>query len=349
MRIRLIHIIIILILLSICACLDPFKFDIDSAQPGIVIDGVFDNSVGPHIVKISSVTPFGYRVFEGIPNAEVVIISEDIRYPLIEKDVGIYELPKNKLQGIPGNIYQLDIQLSDGTEIISNLETMPPGYALDEAQATFGRDFVLQESGRERNQHIITVTASTVLPETEEAIFLKYTMDETYSFPEVYCGGLHMPKICYITQPSNSQDFEIFNSNLITSREIKDLKIAVKTRIVPEEYSGRHYFTVYQHSITKEAYRYWERVKELLTQEGTVFDKPPARVPGNLISTNSELEILGYFQVASVSIARKFLQRNDYTAATTLQPACSQFVPRISACCNCFEIKNSTGVRPNWF
>lgn len=331
------------------SCLEPFDFDATEVKPGIVIDGVFDNSMGPHIVKISKVNEFGFKAFEGIANAEVIIIDGEQRHRLLETREGIYELQEGITQGVPGKSYKLEVNLADGTAISSPLETMPASFFLDSIDVRFEDDFIFSSSGIEREQLVITVNATTTLPDTEDAIYLKYTMDELYSFPEIYCGGLHIPKTCFIPIESRSQEFAIFSSDLIESNTIEDIRVATKSEILDTEYAGRHYFTVYQHSITRNAYLYWSRLEELLTQEGTVFDKPPASVPGNLTSSNSDVQVLGYFQVSAVDIKRDFFTRSEYNRATGLQPACAQFKPRIDACCQCLVIENSNTVRPSWF
>ena len=343
------YIITLFISLACWGCLEPFTFDAEDVESAIIVDGVLDNSAGPHKVTIANINKFGLKAFDGIGGASVSISDGSSTYMLSEAETGIYLLPEGVLTGVTGNSYQLNIILNDGTEIISPMEPMPAVYTLDEANAEFDQELVIQQSGGRLSQYVVKVTVSTELPESEETIYLRYAMDEVYSFPEINCGPLHTTKSCYVNVSSNSQDFALFNSNLINNRNIKNLLVATKRQIPQEEFASLHYFSIYQHVLNRDAYLYWEKVQQLINQNGTVFDLPPATVPGNLVSTNSEIQVLGYFQVSTVDIKRASKVRADYVNLTGFQTPCSPFGEFIPACCNCLLLENSTTERPPWF
>ena len=74
----------------------------------------------------------------------------------------------------------------------------------------------------------------------------------------------------------------------------------------------RHYFTTLSHSITKEAYDFWNQVDVLTNASGSIFDLPPARIEGNFFNVNDPDEIvLGFFEVANTTLDRFFTVVSD--------------------------------------
>lgn len=340
--------ILLILILVVTSCLEPYQFDIDVAQDeSVVINGGVTNTEGPHIITISDVNEFGLKTFTGIGGATVFIEHDGESYPMTEIEPGVHSLSKGTLVGKPGETYGTTIILAGGTTITAE-ETMPRPIELEDVDAQFVRLAIPQRNGREVEQQVIQVSGSTTFPETEEVLYVRMSMDETYNFPEPSCGGLHQPKICYVTLQSRSQEYALFRSDLIQSLTLRDIIVGVKTMLPETEFLARHYFSVYQHSITAEAYQYWEQVREVISQQGTVFDKPPAAVLGNF-KVDGDVPVLGYFQVSSISIMRDVVLRGEYIEQTGFQPACSPFTRRIPLCCNCLQIPNSNLVRPDWF
>ena len=161
-----------------------------------------------------------------------------------------------------------------------------------------------------------------------------------------------MPKTCYFNQPAFTKDFSLFNSTLSSKTTFDSLIVHKKTGLVNTEFRGKHYFTVSQRSISLKSYEYWSRVKEITNQEGTVFDKPPAAIPGNIINqTNPDNPILGYFEVAATDFKRDAILPFQYFEGARDNDECSPFFrfrwP--NRCCQCLFIDDASTIRPPWF
>ncbi|MBN2779157.1 MAG: DUF4249 domain-containing protein [Bacteroidales bacterium] len=126
------HQLIILFVLLLSGCVTDFDMELKDAEPRLVVDGLITSNPGPYYVRLikSNVAIFN-STDTGIPftdNAEAVldaliIISDDrgqidtlgpldnsnIRYLTYEQ--GYYQT--NKIQGIPGHTYYLNIRIKD--------------------------------------------------------------------------------------------------------------------------------------------------------------------------------------------------------------------------------------------
>ena len=61
---------------------------------------------------------------------------------------------------------------------------------------------------------------------------------------------------------------------------------------------------MFQYSLSESTYEYWEKIYVVSNQTGSIFDKVPAGVTGNINQVDGDSEVLGYFEVANVDIRR---------------------------------------------
>ncbi len=354
MKWLIIHTILLAIVIGSFGCLDPFSFERTDQDVSIVVDGQLTTSDGPHYVRISNVLAFGDKYFDPVPGINVRLHDEDKTYQFVESSTGVHVIPQGILSGIPGKIYYISMTLPNGDILKSSPERMPENHALKEVNGKFIRENVIAASGIERPERIIELTINAEFPEIDQGaeFYLRYSVEEDFSYPEVRCGPLHAPKICYVNVPAFTKDFALFNSTLSGKTTIDSLVIHKKSRLSAVQFRGKHYFSVVQQSITKEAYEYWLRIKEVTNQEGTVFDKPPASVPGNIMNeTNPEEHILGYFELAAIDVKRRGFIPSEYFAGSSESDECSPFNRRNwpRRCCECLELDDASTQRPSWF
>jgi hypothetical protein len=110
------------------------------------------------------------------------------------------------------------------------------------------------------------------------------------------------------------------------------------------------FFNLYMETLSPEAYKYWNKVSQLITQSGSVFDPPPGVIRGNITNlSNPEELVLGYFYAAPEDTTRvkvyasDFLpyEINPYCGAPGLPP-----IPRPAECCNCTILPGASTEKP---
>ncbi|MEI9921760.1 MAG: DUF4249 family protein [Bacteroidota bacterium] len=136
---------------------------------------------------------------------------------------------------------------------------------------------------------------------------------------------------------------------------IKELKaVLLAQRKIDQSFLARHYFTIYQASITLEAYNYWKNVNLLINRSGSIFDAPPAPIKGNAYSKDDDKEkVLGYFEAGNTVLSRFYMLRSDI--ASQIQPYCLD--PRFGVyypnypreCYQCTLLDNSSHQMPAWW
>jgi len=336
-----------LLLLIICltpSCLDPVTFDNEEGTNKLVIDGILNLQERTQEIRLTRSLPFGQKFVSPESEAIVSLIHEETRFTYDEIEPGLYQLEVEPGLISSGEEYALHIVTLSGEEYQSTPEIMPFLYPALSANSVFEREIV--------TLNVLNTYVSTNLPgPNNDPAYFKWLYDEMYLFQKLSCGPLDPSFTCYIYQDGNNQNFNILRSQDIEGTVVNQIKVASKSDLPIREFDNRHYFIVYQQSITRKAYDYWLKVKEITGQQGTVFDKPPAPIQGNVLNLNDPgNHALGYFELSAVDTIRPFIIPSEFEEAITREKVCGQFNRRNwpPECCNCFVLDGASLDRPAW-
>lgn len=201
---------------------------------------------------------------------------------------------------------------------------------------------------------LVVIRAETTLPEQVGDYYLRWMVDEAYFwdltfFPNPFNTP---PPPCVVFGFPEPERITLLNGDLLNAPGGKTTQI-VAQKLVDQSFLSRHYFNVRQLSISKDAYEYWRRVREIVNNTGSVFDTPPAPIKGNLYSVYDEEEVvLGYFEVAKGKRERVFTTFAD--VPFFLEKICEyqsnksrdQYDP---TCLSCGAFPNSVTYFPDWW
>lgn len=328
-------------------CIDEITFDSEMTSGQLVISGGVYDHPGPYSLELA-LTNAATALPMPVSGAEIYLVDgEGNRERYVEIESGIYEAAGNSVTGKRGETYHIEISLPDGRTYQSIPETMPVLNGRTEVIVEPG---FLQEpsaSGRMMDIPHIFVSANTFIPETDETLYLKWDVESVYAFREwQHPHPLAPPaKTCYFTQATNPQTISQISSDLIRSNRIEN-KPLVSKRVVSDQFYIRHVFSVILTSVTESRYDYWDQVDQLINRSGTIFDVPPATVPGNIRSNEIENEIvLGYFEAAAKDTSHSFITRADLPFFVG-NPCPGSGFP---GCRDCLELENSSLERPPYF
>lgn len=351
--------ILLLIVVLLVGCIEIYEFDPGEINDRVlVVDGRFTSGGGPQTVRLSFTVPQNKIETELVRNATVLLFDEEGNSETyFQQDAGVYVMPGNLISGEVGKSYFLHIELEDGRAYRSRPAVIPPRVQATAVTLGFDQLKALNSIGNVITFPTVEVGIRTPLPDHGKPIYLRWFVEEVYSFPEISCGPLSMPRTCYVNLPSIAQRIPLFTNENSSLMQLDSFNIGRKTMQLPsnEEFRGLHYFTVHQFSITPEAFRYWSQLENITNQQGNIFDATPASVPGNVYNINDGQEIvLGYFEVSSADTVRNALRPSQVDEQLFLQPFCPEpGLPfngmRPLECCNCGRIENSTYQRPPWF
>ncbi len=342
----------IVLILCLNACLDPITIDVSSDnQELIVVDGQFNDSGEKQIVRLSTTQKFGLKSFDPVSGAQLQLCETEsgLCESYTEAEAGIYGLLPQRITPSEGNTYFLQVGFSNGDSYQSTPQPLPRKQTADSVYHRF--EFETDQFGQENTEKVINVYLDTKIDKGAGPVYMRWRYDELYIFPEESCGPLDFPTTCYVSVSRETQNILLLNSEVLEKSSLKGLKVVGRSYFEIIEYKNRHYFNVYQQSIGREAYEYWNKVETVIAQAGTIFDQPPASVPGNVINTNEPNDrLLGFFEVAAVDVKRTYVLPADFRENINFRTVCSQFNRRRwpEYCCNCLSLEGATTVRPDW-
>jgi hypothetical protein len=348
-----IPVIALLSLILLGRCITPFDFKADSKAPTIVITGQVSTLEGRSFVSLGR-TAETQRLPYPIDGAAVTLIDES-NTPHIYAEVHLGEYRLHNFKGKPDSVYYIKVVLPNGDTYQSKPEKMPQ----EVGQVTVDYEILKEEAvdldGIIVLRPYIKIYANSIFPiSNKDNIFLKWSTEEVFAIVPTDCGGFGPPKLtCFIKQGADPQRIPLFNrANTSNSSTGSNL---IANRLIDYSFLNKHAFTIYQSSISKEAYNYWAKINILANQVGSIFDTPPAEIKGNVSNLNkSEEKVAGFFQASNESFTRFFLFESDVpfpllATNCTCDDRASFGGTYPARCSDCINVVNSSYLRPSWF
>ena len=349
------YILLLLVVIANHSCIDPLNLTLEDKGEFLVIDGFFSTDKGEHLFKLYYATGQRVNARTEVSGADITLFENGkswLKYSEISK--GVYRVVTSEKSASVGNNYHIHITLSNGEMYASHPEKMPVKVFGEKVFFDFLTKPEVNEHGFSFKRPYIDIYLATQLP-TDIDFWLKWDMQTIYGFPEAHCSPLIPPKICYISKPQNPQEINLFNGAALNTAYLPRQYLAEKRlSTLDAEFRNKHYFLVNQKSITQEAHEYWRKINTITNQTGSIFDAPPAYVPGNVFNVNRPEEtVLGYFEVANVDSLRASVIASDfrqfYRFPENLCQAGNPLNLFERACCNCEILDNVTFERPSWW
>ncbi|HKK76688.1 MAG TPA: DUF4249 domain-containing protein [Saprospiraceae bacterium] len=344
--------------LSLNTCIKEITFPVDKIGGQLVIDALFTDDSSTQVVRIGRAA-FQDRVPIPVQGAVVSILNgdgEEAFYTESNEIPGTYLLPFGSMPAEVGQSYQLRTLLTDGSQYESAFEQMPaqPGN-LEQVYYKFENRQVLNEGAILTEELVINIFADVDLSQApSEPYFLRWDVEEVYKlsptdFPDPF-GFIPAP--CYVYVYTSGDDLQLYDGRANQAARLTGLPLSFQE--IDETFVEKHWFSVYQRSLTPESFDYFNKIDQLLANTGTIFDTPPAPVPGNFHNLQqAEEEILGYFTVASSQVKRFATFRHeipiellDECLYQSWKPSAEDYPRR---CLRCETVRNSTFVRPDFF
>jgi hypothetical protein len=285
------------------ACIDTLDFGTVTDEGQLVIYGLLTDELGVHRVDVGRTDLFGLLP-RGVTDATVILLEENGDFHLYRHtEEGRYEL--YDFQAEDGVKYA--IQVTSGEQVYqSEFQELPKQSAEQSVDYSF-----FTESEGLRTRPFLSVDATVTLPESDEDVYLRWALEETFLWVRLWTGGPFTPppSNCFIYDDIDPSTLPLLTSAGTGSR---NFSLNLGSRLVDDSFLYPFFVTVRQLSVSRETFEYWDRVKQVLNNQGSLFDTPPAPIQGNIRNTSDTDErVLGYFEVAKVSISRVFTTSSD--------------------------------------
>ena len=337
--------------IGINGCIETIDFETDRTRDRLVVNGHIDDGAGPHYLELGKTTSEGSAT-EPVTGAQIIINDDEGNSEAyVERGDGRYALQGRIINPQAGGTYYIEIILNDGRRYRSRPETMPEQtgefkdleYELDTQQQ-------FNEAGNPVEEDVIKILADTDIPDTESPLYLRWNVEEIYSFKEFIIPDPLAPpaKLCFVTQFSKPQQVLLYNSTESDAREISDQLLT--TSVVNHTFYRRHYFNAVLYSTTRSSYEYWNQVDQVVNSNGTIFDVPPATPAGNVFNIDDESElVLGYFEASLTDTLRFYTQRFDFEKFIPNPCGRRQDTFGRPTCLNCLDLPSSTLEQPYYW
>jgi hypothetical protein len=307
------HLIILSIFFTLLfSCTEKFYPEIDAEISILVVDGKITNKPEPYevrlfrtvdLIKVDTLKP---------ETGAIIVLNDDLGNSEILEEVrpGIYQTINQTIKGEVGQFYWINIVTQTGEKYESIPEKMPSPYNIENI---YEKEEVKIISATEK-QKVVNFYFNAKA-NSQDANFIRWEYRESYEWrsPEHLNTEKfteNPSKICYPVTDFpliNIYDASGLNSKIIS----KQATSTIYTNQVKLLYN--YLIDVALFSTTQENYSFWENIKSVNYSEGDLYNVMTANITGNMIACDENCQIIGYFEVSSVSRLQKFFTANDFS------------------------------------
>jgi len=305
--------------LFLSSCVEYYEPELTESQEVLVISGMISDSPGRHVVRVSLSSPYRFPEFQGLENCLVNVSDQDgnmIHY--LEEGDGVYaaDIPDDFLEvGDAASLYVLN---PNGVEYRSEYDTIFSCPEIDSVYWEFQHTGTFDpEQSRPGIQFYLDMSGSG-----SDSRNLIWRVHETWEFWAALMGNIIMYDFSHSEPFETRKIFKCWESYPLdhiytgSTRNLSDNVLKrVPLHFVSNE-SERLQITyslfIQQESQSQGAYEYWSRVNEQAAGSGSLYEKQPSSVEGNIYPVDdSEEVVLGYFYASQVRKKRLYIHNND--------------------------------------
>ncbi len=286
-------------------CVTQFIPDIDESKEMLVVEGLITDH-NNNTVKLSKSLPLGEKKSSAPLSGCTVWITDDLnlRYDLSETAKGTYTM---YAAGVVGRKYTLHVNSNNAYPNRYTFQSYPAEMLPVPPVDTIYYSKVASKSPPPYENIIdnCQILVNTRDP-SNRCKFFRWDFTETWEFRLPFDKALN--KVCWITE--ESQLINIKSTAGLSQSEIQRYPLHYinnRTDRLKVKYS----ILVNQYSLGEEEFSYWEKLKAMTQDIGSLYDITPAVIPNNIycIENPSEM-VLGYFSVSAQTSKRIFISDN---------------------------------------
>ncbi len=312
-------------------CIKPVEIIDSTFEDFLVVEALLTNESKKHVVNISRTFPLNSEIQIKESNA-IVSIEDDTQniYSFTETSSGKY-ISDIEFKAEINKTYILQITTSDNKIFKSSPEKITGNAKISEI-------LPVKEPNSLGDEGIKIYVKSE--SEDENAKYYRYEYEETYKIIAPYWSPFKIDLINTKIDlnnpdaPANPEDivleivpdnesaqvcYNTQNSIRIIQTEVANLtqnKVNFGVKFIPKNdylIFNRYSILIKQYVQSFNAYRYFQTLNKISSSENVFTQSQPGFLTGNISSINNPNDkIVGYFEVASVSKKRVFLNGKDF-------------------------------------
>jgi hypothetical protein len=284
------------------SCITEFIPETGENADMLVVEGLITNKAGNTTVKLSKAQSLSGTTNGTSYTRCTVIITDDLgnMTPLYEKSGGIY-IPDAAFTGVVGREYKLTIRTNNTSTSNYTYESVPVKMIPVPSVDTIYYEKQLYDTGPGAFREGCQIWFDSHDP-SDKCHFYRWDYSETWMFQLPYV----VPnRICWMS--ANSKIINVKNTSRLSENRITGYPL---TFISPEsdKLSVKYSLLLNQYSISEDEFEYWDKLKKINDEVGSLYDITPSFIPGNVTCIEDPTQdVLGYFSVSAMSSKRMYI------------------------------------------
>lgn len=324
--------ILVISMLLLTCCIKTYEPVIQSKDElKYVVTGQVNNGDQVQKVNVSTTSPFSLPEYKPVTGCIVTIIdAKGNSYSTLDKKDGNYEtvIPESELT--PGSKFKVDILTPDGTKIVSDFDSINECPEVDSIYYVVDTlPSVNPYISIKGIQYYVNLNAENI-----SSRYFRWEVIETYEFRAVYpIEWIYDGKVHHVVPPDESRKvcwksvmvkniYTLSTQNLAKNKYKKFPLHFVDNYSSPRLVYGTS-LLLRQYAHSEAAFEYWEKLRTNSVEQGSLYEKQPLSIRGNLHNiTNPDQQILGFFAASSVRSKRIFVNKVE-NLPLEYNPGCS--------------------------
>ena len=294
------------IILYATGCVTKFMPEIDESRELLVVEGLITDQPETNRIRLTKSLPLDKKSAVKPVSGCTVAITDDLNNLWMLKEIGngYYITDSLQFRGVIGRTYKLSIQTHGQLPGNYSYESLPmelkPVPSIDDL-------FYEKDMIEAANEESVAKEGCTIYLDARdysgECKYFKWDYTETWEVRLPY----DVPnKICWATNKSTGiliKNTSVLSENIVSRLPLNF--ISNETDRLEEKYS----ILVNQYSINEAEYEYWDKMKMITEQTGSLYDIIPASIQGNIYCIDDPSQrVLGYFSVSAKASRRIFIE-----------------------------------------
>jgi hypothetical protein len=288
-----------LLALILAGCVTPFEPSIEKYENLLVVDGAISNIPGSVYVKLSRTSPYNELITIDVDVAEVTLVDDlDNKTELKNITNGEFVIMDPNFAGEVGRSYKIVVETSDGVICESAFEELINPIPIDGVKYEF-------VDGPDDTKRGLEIQVDVENKDNRNAYFY-WQYVETWEFEVPYISPYEPDsKICYKT--TRPPVFIINSTSDLVENQLIDFPLYFIDNTSNRLYR-KYSVLITQYTITEPTFIFYQNMKEINEDKGSLFDKSPVTLVGNMhCITNPDQIVLGNFQVSGADTKRIFI------------------------------------------
>lgn len=292
-------------------CITPFIPETEEYKSLIVIEGLITDQPGVNTIKLSQSLPLGVKAKLSPLSKCTVWITDDYnnKFDLTEVKPGEYATNLYTFRGVVGRKYSLHVNTNNSyinhysfSSVPVEMKPVPP------IDSIYYEKVKIPQPG----SFSYAPDGCQIFLDTHDnsGLCRLYRWDYTETWEIRIPFYIPVNRVCWVTEKSdviNIKSTSGISEDII--RKFPIMFISNESDRLRVKYS----ILLNQYSLTKDEFAYWDKLKAVTQEVGSLYDITPSAIPNNLYcDQDPTVEVLGYFSVSAKKSKRIFIDDNFF-------------------------------------